>query len=233
MALQTIMLGGRFDDNIKKTNDNFSELQLNKAEKSEIPTKASQLANDSGFQTAQQVADAIAALVDSAPDTLDTLNELAEALGNDPNFAATITNMIAQKVDKVEGKQLSTEDYTTAEKEKLEDLENYVLPVGGEALGGVKNGGNVTINPDGTMTAPAAEQGASVSRIDFTADDPRWGALADTTYTLTAESGGKSPMGVYRKMDSTYAQVMAGITINGASIEVSSYDKFEGYILAI
>ena len=38
-----------------------------------------------------------AAIVDSAPETLDTLNELAAALGDDPNFATTVTNQIAQK----------------------------------------------------------------------------------------------------------------------------------------
>ena len=40
---------------------------------------------------------ALASLVDSSPDALNTLNELATALGNDPNFATTITNALAQK----------------------------------------------------------------------------------------------------------------------------------------
>ena len=39
----------------------------------------------------------LAALVDSAPETLDTLNELAKALGDDPNFATTVTNALAGK----------------------------------------------------------------------------------------------------------------------------------------
>ncbi|MEJ9997987.1 phage tail protein, partial [Escherichia albertii] len=43
---------------------------------------------------------AIAALVDSSPDALNTLNELAAALGNDPNFATTMTNMLAGKQPK-------------------------------------------------------------------------------------------------------------------------------------
>ncbi|EFM23806.1 hypothetical protein [Selenomonas sp. oral taxon 149] len=46
------------------------------------------------------VAQAIAALVNSAPGTLDTLQELAAALGNDANFAATVTNALARKVSK-------------------------------------------------------------------------------------------------------------------------------------
>lgn len=44
------------------------------------------------------IATAIAALVDSSPSTLDTLNKLAAALGDDPNFATTITNLIATKL---------------------------------------------------------------------------------------------------------------------------------------
>lgn len=62
---------------------------------------------------------AIEQLVNGSPAALDTLKELSDALGNDPNFAATITNALANKVDKVAGKGLSTEDFTTALKAKL------------------------------------------------------------------------------------------------------------------
>ena len=65
----------------------------------EVPTKVSQLTNDSGFQTEAQVSAKISALVDSAPETLDTLNELAAALGDDPNFATTITTQLGNKLD--------------------------------------------------------------------------------------------------------------------------------------
>ncbi|HAX4981362.1 TPA: phage tail protein [Escherichia coli] len=52
-----------------------------------------------GLETANAafVRKLLAALVDSSPETLDTLNELAAALGNDPNFATTITNALANK----------------------------------------------------------------------------------------------------------------------------------------
>lgn len=65
------------------------------------------------------VATAIAALLDGAPGALDTLNELAAALSDDANFAASVTAALSNKVDKVVGKQLSTEDFSTAEKSKL------------------------------------------------------------------------------------------------------------------
>lgn len=67
----------------------------------------------------EKVQQAVDDLVDGAPEVLDTLKELSEALGDDANFATTITEEIASKVDKVEGKGLSTNDYTTAEKQKL------------------------------------------------------------------------------------------------------------------
>ncbi|WP_105266219.1 prophage tail fiber N-terminal domain-containing protein [Escherichia sp. MOD1-EC6097] len=52
-----------------------------------------------GLETANAafVRKLLAALVDSSPETLDTLNELAAALGNDPNFATTVTNALAGK----------------------------------------------------------------------------------------------------------------------------------------
>ncbi|EED3952228.1 hypothetical protein S513_24710, partial [Salmonella enterica subsp. enterica serovar Newport] len=61
---------------------------------------ADQSSNDTQLATTAFVRSAIAALVDSSPGALDTLNELAAALGDDPNFAATMTNALAGKMDK-------------------------------------------------------------------------------------------------------------------------------------
>ncbi|WP_417313138.1 phage tail protein [Enterobacter sp.] len=58
---------------------------------------AAQTANNTQIATTAFVKSAIAALVASSPAALDTLNELAEALGNDPNFATTMTNALAGK----------------------------------------------------------------------------------------------------------------------------------------
>lgn len=63
-------------------------------ERANYITKLSQLENDTKFQTEEQVRQAISDLIDGADDALDTLKELAEALGNDPNFATTITNKL-------------------------------------------------------------------------------------------------------------------------------------------
>ena len=65
-----------------------------------------------GLATTNYVDSKVAGIVNSAPETLDTLNELATALGNDANFATTVSNQIGSKVDKVSGKGLSTNDLT-------------------------------------------------------------------------------------------------------------------------
>ncbi|UYO61794.1 hypothetical protein LNN31_13515 [Acetobacterium wieringae] len=80
---------------------------------------------DASYTSAQvdtAIAAAIATLIDSSPGALDTLNELAAALGDDPNFATTISNALANKVDKIAGKGLSTNDFTTALLDKLNGI---------------------------------------------------------------------------------------------------------------
>ena len=67
-----------------------------------IPTKTSELTNNSGYITSSYVDTKVASLIDSAPETLDTLKELSAALGDDPNFATTISNQIGNKADKAQ-----------------------------------------------------------------------------------------------------------------------------------
>lgn len=64
-----------------------------------MPTAPAGTNNTQGATTAFVVA-AIASLVNGSPAALDTLQELAKAMGNDPNFATTITNLIGTKLDK-------------------------------------------------------------------------------------------------------------------------------------
>ncbi len=88
------------------------------ADTKETTTGAQAKAN-AALASAKAYADtAVANLVGSSPAALDTLQELANALGNDPNFATTVLNKLANKVDKVAGKGLSTNDYTDADKTK-------------------------------------------------------------------------------------------------------------------
>ena len=72
--------------------------------------------------TKEEVLRKIEELIGSAPETLDAFNEIADALGNDPNFASTIMTALANKVEKVSGKELSTNDYSDSEKAIVADV---------------------------------------------------------------------------------------------------------------
>lgn len=66
----------------------------------------------------------------------------------------TISVDLSGKVDKVSGKGLSSNDYTTSEKTKLAGLSNYTLPIASaSALGGIKIGSNLSISADGVLSA--------------------------------------------------------------------------------
>lgn len=83
-------------------------------------TNVSQLVNDSKFQTEEEVKAAIEDIIGSAPDVLDTLKEIADALGNDPNFATTITKKLAALAEQI---NQEVEDRTNAVSQVQGDLD--------------------------------------------------------------------------------------------------------------
>ena len=105
--IQKIKLGGYVGEEVQKINDNFDALN------GAIPTKTSDLTNDSNFATAQDVADAVGEI---------TVPTKTSDLTNDSNFVKTTDTDFVNKVDKEEGKCLSEENYTAAEKNKLSAL---------------------------------------------------------------------------------------------------------------
>lgn len=99
-------LGGSIDDYIPLTQKAAANGVATLDATGNVP--AEQLGNVpapdlTGYATESFVTTAVSNLVDSAPGTLDTLNELAAALADDPSFATTITNQIAGKQDIVSG----------------------------------------------------------------------------------------------------------------------------------
>lgn len=128
-------LDGRLDDEIERAKGEEAAIRRELAagdaatlqsanSHADAAVASEKSARESGDRTTLESAKAyvdkaIAELVDGSPAALDTLKELSAALGNDPNFATTVATQIGQKVDKVAGKGLSTEDYTSEEKAKL------------------------------------------------------------------------------------------------------------------
>ena len=163
-------------------------------------------ARESGDRTTLESAKAyvdkaIAELVDGSPAALDTLKELSAALGNDPNFATTVATQIGQKVDKVAGKGLSTEDYTSEEKAKL---------------AGVAAGANNYQHP-ATHPATMIEQDASHRFVTDT-EKTTWNGKASTA-VATQSANGLMSAADKKKLD--------GITDDILSLPGEGYEEVE------
>ena len=125
-----------------------------------IPTKVSELENDSNFQSASQVDARIQEVVAAAPEALDTLKELADALGNDPDFAGTVTAELSKKAN-------SANVYTKEEADSKfitehQSLEDYATK---EEVNSVKSsikvytsGEGININENDKVSVKISEQ---------------------------------------------------------------------------
>lgn len=119
-------------------------------------------------------------------------------------FWQKVKSLLAGKVDKVAGKSLSTNDYTTDEKNKLAGLNNYTLPAAtAGALGGVKVGTNLSISSEGVLSSK------------------------DTTYSAaTTSAAGLMSSADKTKLNgvatSAQVNVIESIKVNGAALTPSS-----------
>lgn len=124
------------------------------------------------IQVDAAISAAVNGLINGAPGALDTLIELASALGNDPNFAATITNSLATKVDKITGKGLSTNDFTDILLNKLN---------------GIATGANNYTHPSSHPGSMITED--STHRFATDAEKSAWNAKAGTTTATVSANG--------------------------------------------
>lgn len=146
----------------------------------------------------KQVADAVAQIVSDAPAAYDTLKEISDWITSHASSAAEMNSDIQAletamdtKVDKVSGKQLSTEDYTTAEKSKLSGIAagaqvNVIETIQVNGAAQTPSGKTVNISvPTGDLASKdeVAESdlaAALASKINAKADDSALAAIAKT-----------------------------------------------------
>ena len=140
-------------------------------------------------------------------------NEVERAAGVEETLNSNITQLQTQKVDKVEGKGLSTNDYTTPEKNKLAAIEaeanKYVLPAAtASALGGVKIGSNITLADGGTI---------SITKANVT------GALGvDPTTTYVKKAGDTMTGALTNSSTISGSKLISTVSTGTAPIQVSS-----------
>lgn len=140
-------------DELQTHTERMDRLDADKADQMSVNAAMLAKADKANTYTREQTDERIQRVIGVAPDALDTLQELAQALDNDPDFAATMTTQLAGKVDKAAGKQLSTEDYSSAEKAKL---------------AGIATGANLYVHP---ATHPADMIAETTSLKMMTAEE--------------------------------------------------------------
>lgn len=205
--------------------------------------------NNTQIATTAFVKTIVNALINGAPETLDTLKELADAVTANKTVADALNAAIGTKVDKVSGKGLSTNDYTTAEKNKLSGIasnaNNYVLPAAtSTVLGGVKVQNNLT--SDSTSDSLSAAQGkalANGSARDSTKLPTAGGTISGAltvagTTTLEGnvriKPSGKNFGSVINIGDGTYIQISEDtddvLTIKAKQLNLNSTNTNSVYV---
>jgi hypothetical protein len=154
-----------------------------------------------GYDTATNI---ISTITDSAPATLDTLNELAAALGDDANFASTVTSSLAAKAN-------TADLATVATSGSYNDLTDQpVIAAGGVsfeavASGALENGDKVVINADGTISVVSGTVVTTLESVSLshTLDNPNaYGTSeSDNFGTSVATSGNYAIVGAYGEDD--------------------------------
>ncbi|ECC1669106.1 phage tail protein [Salmonella enterica subsp. salamae] len=177
-----------------------------------VPTPA---AGNSTKQIANTefVASSIAAMVDSAPAALDTLNELAAALGNDPNFATTMINALAGKqpldntLTNLSGKDVAgllaylglgeTINLATGAMQKDQNLND--VPDKALARQSLQLGNSATLNVGTTPDTVAAGDDIRISTAKRAIDDTQTGLGAQPVmWVSTADDLSILPSGARR-----------------------------------
>lgn len=161
-----------------------------------------------GYATESYVTTAIGNVIDSAPAALDTLNELAEALGDDPNFAGSITSALGDKLDastytaadvlaKIKtvdgaGSGLDADTLDGFPSQYFIDYTNFVNTPNFGALASLDSVGSAQINDNSVRAAELAVSGNGSNGQFLRSDGDgtfTWATPADNNTTYSAGTG--------------------------------------------
>ncbi len=125
-VLSKIMVGGEIRDIIAKTTGKHTTVVWKETETTLDSALASIIAELSGQASGEAVDAKISAAIDEliggAPETYDTLKEIADYIESHKDVVTALNEAIGNKVNKIDGKGLSAEDFTAALKAKLEAM---------------------------------------------------------------------------------------------------------------
>ena len=185
------------------------------------------------------ISTAISELIDGAPSTYDTLKEISDWISTHEDAYQGLLADLANKVDKVSGKGLSTEDYTTAEKTKLsgiaEGANNYSLPTASASvLGGIKVGDNLAIDSTtGVLSGNYSAASSSAAGLMSAADKSKLDAIdaGATAVTVDDAISSTSENPVQNKV--IYSALAGKVdTVSGKGLSTNDYTDTEKTKLA-
>lgn len=137
--LEKIRVEGVLQDILAKSNGENVTVTYGGREQTLTAALAAIFASVTELPTAEgvdtKISAAISELIGGAPETYDTLKEIADYISAHKDVSDALTEAIGRKVDKVEGKGLSTEDFTTELKEKLAGLPESIAEATAEKAG--------------------------------------------------------------------------------------------------
>lgn len=157
---------------------------------------------DSSLSTAKSYADTkVANLVGTAPETLDTLEEVAAAIEAHQDVTDALNSAIGNKVDKVSGKGLSTNDYTTTEKNKLSGIASGAevnqnafsnIAVGSTTVAADSKTDTLTLvaGSNVTLTADATNDKITIASKDTVYSHPTYTSKSSGLYKITVDGTG-------------------------------------------
>ena len=204
--------------------------------------------NESYTATRSYVDTAIANLSDSAPSTLNTLNELAAALGDDANFASTTATNIAAKVAKTSSQALRATDAITVSNDTVTihkgdgtsesvtvsdaNSDNYLTGATFSTSNGVltlsRTNGNVTVDLDGRWTDNGYAD--TMNQHVRTTDSPSFANVTATNFNGTATYAKYADLAERYAADAPYAE--GTVVVFGGEAEVTASSSFAQRSLA-
>ena len=204
--------------------------------------------NESYTATRSYVDTAIANLSDSAPSTLNTLNELAAALGDDANFASTTATNIAAKVAKTSSQALRATDAITVSNDTVTihkgdgtsesvtvsdaNSDNYLTGASFSTSNGVltlsRTNGNVTVDLDGRWTDNGYAD--TMNQHVRTTDSPTFANVTATAFNGTATYAKYADLAERYAADAPYAE--GTVVVFGGEAEVTASSSFAQRSLA-
>jgi hypothetical protein len=195
----------------------YSDVGADKSGSANSALSSAKTYSDTNLKTAKSYTDTkVAALVDGAPETMDTLKEVADAIAANDDVVKALNSAIGNKVDKASGKGLSTNDYTTTEKNKLSGIASGA-EVNQNAFSNVVVG-ETTVSADSKTDTLTLAAGSNVTITPDATNDKITISATNTTYCLfkgaTSSAAGENGLvpaptagnqGKFLKADGTWA----------------------------